>query len=340
MKSAKVLLAYFVATSVVSAFPVHRVGHNQAPTPAVHTPRVLVTGFHDWDNLGRPPNTWRCGDNPSCRLILGPASSSPPIARNGPLAKKLRERTGGNVEWIFQTMPVIWGASAVLDFSASDVVVHLGLGVYNNIYDQIHLEDGAFNGRAGKDVLGFESGSTIELGEEQHIFDARMSQILKEVAGENDAPKRNVTAGPLSNATFSREVVGARAANSYLCNEFHWRALRALRVPTTRLQGAFFLHLPRPARESLNVTSGNSTEVVLLEDKDTDMGAVADYGPLADATADVILGLVSRSLPDHVVVHPMSEPVNEQGTDQGSSSSSSSSSSPTKAMKEVESNRH
>ena len=45
-------------------------------------PRVLVTGFHDWREL--ESNVWRCRDNPSCRVLYGAPSASPPIEKAGP----------------------------------------------------------------------------------------------------------------------------------------------------------------------------------------------------------------------------------------------------------------
>ena len=51
-------------------------------------PRVLVTGFHDWREL--ESNVWRCRDNPSCRVLYGAPSASPPIEKAGPLVRALR----------------------------------------------------------------------------------------------------------------------------------------------------------------------------------------------------------------------------------------------------------
>ena len=43
---------------------------------------MLVTGFHDWREL--ESNVWRCRDNPSCRVLYGAPSASPPIEKAGP----------------------------------------------------------------------------------------------------------------------------------------------------------------------------------------------------------------------------------------------------------------
>ena len=51
-------------------------------------PRVLVTGFHDWREL--ESNVWRCRDNPSCRVLYGAPSASPPIEKAGPNPNRTR----------------------------------------------------------------------------------------------------------------------------------------------------------------------------------------------------------------------------------------------------------
>ena len=81
-----------------------------SPT-APRRPRVLVTGFHDWRDLGTPPNIWRTRNNPSGRLVLGDACEYPPAVRSGELARLLRQRTEFEVS--FMTLPVIWGAANV-----------------------------------------------------------------------------------------------------------------------------------------------------------------------------------------------------------------------------------
>jgi len=101
---------------------------------------------------------------------------------------------------------------------------------------------------------------------------------------------------------FTLRVASARAQNTYICNETHWRALEAahacavapggsadLSTPCSsqdrevfidsnsnrntnagggRLRGAFFVHVPYPAVEN-------------------------EYGPLADALAEVVAYLVN-----------------------------------------------
>ena len=80
--------------------------NTQASQPA-RPVRVLVTGFHDWRELGDvSPNLWRCRDNPSCRLLLGPTSSAPPVKRDGELPRLLRT-DAPEVEFVFQALTCV-----------------------------------------------------------------------------------------------------------------------------------------------------------------------------------------------------------------------------------------
>jgi hypothetical protein len=65
------------------------------------------------------------------------------------------------------------------------------------------------------------------------------------------------------------EILGApaRAENSYLCNQTHWFALASVHAGGPR--EAYFLHIPYAENDH--------------------------YGPLADAVAGVVLGLVRGS---------------------------------------------
>jgi len=126
----------------------------QAPEPAPRVARrplrVLITGFHDWREL--EGNVWRCRDNPSCRLIYGAACPTPPIERRGPLVAALAAQ-GLDASFDFVTMPTLWSTAAGLDLLAYDVVVHMGLGVYDS-HTTLLLECGAYNERRGTDASG------------------------------------------------------------------------------------------------------------------------------------------------------------------------------------------
>jgi hypothetical protein len=201
--------------------------------------RVLVTGFHDWHEL--EGNLWRCRDNPSCRLILGPPTNSPPLAREGALVTALATV---DADFTYQTLPVIWGTTASLDVLSYDVVIHLGLGVYDN-KESILVEQGAYNLRRGNDALGHEPlALTIETGAPE----------VQQSSGEMRERYAALAEEPRLPGGFVLRDAPARRANSFICNESHWRALSAQREAAggienknggnTRLRAAYFLHLP------------------------------------------------------------------------------------------------
>jgi hypothetical protein len=98
-------IASLMGTAVFGAKMLARVEAQDEPRRDRRPLRILVTGFHDWRDLGPTPNLWRCRDNPSCRLILGKPSSEPSIARSGELTRRLRELyPRQEVEWTFETL--------------------------------------------------------------------------------------------------------------------------------------------------------------------------------------------------------------------------------------------
>ena len=220
------------------------------PAPAAHGPaatapvspsvvprpdrrRVLVTGFNDWLDLGTPPNVWRCRDNPSCRLLLGDAEHARPDRFDGPLPARLAGLMP-DVELTYLTLPVTWEiARDAPEYGDQDVVVHLGLGVYDRT-DVLLVEDGAYNLRRGQDAAGERRDGPIDpaLGE---VFapPPETTRRVRAVDGE--------TLGG-----YHIEVKAARSDNSYLCNETHFWALREV-VQDERLDQAFFVHIPRAA---------------------------------------------------------------------------------------------
>ena len=205
---------------------------SEAPSvaPESRRPRVLITGFHDWRELEN--NIWRCRDNPSCRLLFGPPSASPPVVREGPLVRALQSV---DADFSFQSLPVVWGTAGACDPLSFDLVVHMGLGVYDN-HDTILLECGAYNARFGNDALGQPAGQTMDAGAPQVLMDETM--------------RANVTAleGSRLPGGHTVETAMARPANSYICNETNWRALKAVAHaathPECRLKHAYFVHLP------------------------------------------------------------------------------------------------
>lgn len=203
--------------------------------------RVLVTGFNDWKDLGDPANVWRCRDNPSCRLLLGSETLDRPTTHEGPLVRMLERRTttanGRAIAWSFGTMPVTWGIADTLpDYADYDVVVHLGLGVYDT-FDVLQLEDGAYNGRRGADAVGREADEAIA---------SSTAQVLDAAAGTPIASRVRTLDGR-SFGDYTLRVARARPDNSYLCNETHFRALERVNASVEagqRLRQAYFVHIP------------------------------------------------------------------------------------------------
>jgi hypothetical protein len=310
--------------------------------------RVLVTGFNDWRDLAGggggltvPPNLWRCRDNPSCRLLLGAPSQSPPLSRAGELCRLLRslfpeqEAARAQVEWCFQTLPVTWQTGAGLDPHSFDVVIHIGLGVYD-CDNLLLLEQGAFNGRAGLDALGHPPpGTTMEVGAGQQLL---VPSMQASVAAMDGAPLQlrrsqhggggHVSSGggggggPAPPAPpFTVRVAAARQANSYICNDTHYRSLRALasaeqrrsqgqretgeslRADDTRLRAVYFIHIPRPALAGASASSSSAVPLSqrareAWENKGEDLAAATDHGPLAEAVAALIEALLLQQLPE------------------------------------------
>lgn len=235
-----------------------------ARSDASATPmRVLVTGFNDWRELGDPPNTWRCRDNPSCRLLLGAPHDARPQTHAGPLVVRLRRRAP-DIEWSFATMPVIWEAFATVPDDV-DVIINLGLGVYDR-FDALQLEAGAYNLRQGADAAGHERSEAISAGAAQVLTAPEQSAI----------PSRIEALAGRTMAGYEILVAAARAENTYLCNETHYHALSALHAGRGALREVYFLHIP--------YAEGG-------EGGDDEGG---DYEALAEGVAAVVLELAGR----------------------------------------------
>ena len=136
----------------------------------------------------------------------------------------------------YTTMPVLWGTASGLDLMHYDVVVHIGLGVYEG-HTTLLLEKGAYNERRGADASAQPPpGHTIEHGAPQEMYvdsmQARYSALAHAAALPGD---------------FQLKLEGARPKNAYLCNETHYRALKAVDLTSTARRGpsaAYFLHIP------------------------------------------------------------------------------------------------
>jgi pyrrolidone-carboxylate peptidase len=215
--------------------------------------RVLVTGFNDWEDLGEPPNVWRCRDNPSCRLLLGQVTQSRPTSIDqGPLVRALRDARP-EVEWSFQTLPVTWGVADDVDIGDFDLVVHLGLGVYDS-FDRLKLELDAYNMAKGTDAAGEQRQDRIEpSGDMVLVAPVEIRDAVKALNGA-------VLGG------FVVEIGEARADNSYLCNETHYRSLHraAAHAAGPRVH---FVHIPRAEDDDYRaLTDGVAAMVTTLVD--------------------------------------------------------------------------
>ncbi len=233
-----------------------------APTTAVAVApsdpaplRVLVTGFNDWKDLGEPPNLWRCRDNPSCRLLLGDPSDDTPTTFQGPLIPALSRAAGDrDITWSFATLPVTWGVTAEqTPYAEHDVVVHLGLGVYDRD-DEVFVEAGAYNLRKGTDAAGNSA--------DEPIFESQPDVLAA-------TPKIVAAVEAVDGRSFGRmraRAMQARPQNSYLCNETHSLALDAVRQSQAAggsLEAAFFVHIPQPVGEDWDVLAESVAGVVV-----------------------------------------------------------------------------
>ncbi len=198
-----------------------------APAPPAQPERrrikVLVTGFNDWKNLGDTPNLWRCRDNPSCRLLVGAACDRPPLVKQGGLARRLRRCAASpdvEIDWHFQTLTTQWQTAASLDHLAFDVVVNIGLGVYDGS-KELRVEQGAHNSARGADAAGHQPQSALQ--------EEGMPVVL---AVESMTPKTTAVDG-LQIGEYKVLAVDARKKNSYICNDTHYRG--AIDHPSLRV---------------------------------------------------------------------------------------------------------
>jgi pyrrolidone-carboxylate peptidase len=225
--------------------------------------RILVTGFNDWRNLQGPEDAWRSRENPSSRLLLGGECETPPIHKDGPLVRYLQDTSdiAREADWQFSfiTLPTVWKAAWAIDHCFYDVVVNIGLGVYDNT-NTILVEDGAVNLRkAIPDARGNLPASVALAKGSPDILEATPSQKRAATTVDN-----TVVGG------FNVQVIRARSANSYICNETHWRGLEAVRL-ADKLKASYFIHVPHPEVEG-------------------------QYGNLASAVGQIIERLVGEVL--------------------------------------------
>lgn len=224
--------------------------------------KVLVTGFNDWRNLGNPPNLWKCDENPSCRLLVGNATTSQPSSYGGPLVTQLN--SNANIDWEYRTLPTTWGAAQAIPYQNYDAVINMGLGVYDTS-DAIQIEQNAYNQRSGTDAAGTtRSAAPIDSGNASTTLSPSSSSGVNSRITAMDQQQLS--------AQYQARVAQARANNDFICNETHYHAITELNSslssnPPGRLKLVYFIHLPQPRTPS-------------------------SFGDLASGTADVIRGLL------------------------------------------------
>eukprot|EP01061_Rhynchopus_euleeides_P016801 TRINITY_DN28127_c0_g1_i1.p2 TRINITY_DN28127_c0_g1~~TRINITY_DN28127_c0_g1_i1.p2 ORF type:complete len:244 (+),score=79.93 TRINITY_DN28127_c0_g1_i1:105-836(+) len=197
--------------------------------------RVLVTGFNDWSDV--QGDVWRCVENPTGMMLIGwSGAASPPAASFylGPLPAYLRQHRP-DVEWHFVTLPVVWSTSATIDYPSYDVVINLGLDGTLPA-KTLHLEDGAYNGRKGKDAVASTPPTNVcESSMDPGAVLAReeVSRVIAKVSGAQ------LPSG------FDCKSIKARSGNTFICNETNWRGL------SSGVSYSYFVHVPPVDTETL-----------------------------------------------------------------------------------------
>ena len=197
---------------------------------------ILVTGFSDWRDTA--DNVWRCRDNPSSRLLVGESCAAPPLERRGALVRALSAALP-DCSFNFQVLATTWGTANGLDYSGYDLVLHIGLGVYDST-SRLVLERGVYNMRNGKPDAARDcrSGALVEGAGSTLAFDL-MAGRLQELVSSAALPH-----------SFELVVKPARPKNTFICNETHHRALSAVAAgaasggATPGPAAAYFLRAP------------------------------------------------------------------------------------------------
>jgi hypothetical protein len=108
-----------------------------------------------------------------------------------------------------------------MDRSAYDVVVHLGLGVYD-CFDKILIERGAINTRKDAPDAAGNTPST-----DVCKSSGSKEDILQPSEKSGVGRKLDIMDGHKTASGYEVQVVGARPRNSYICNETNYDALQA-----------------------------------------------------------------------------------------------------------------
>lgn len=214
-------------------------------------PRILVTGFCDWRELGEPPIFWRCRDNPSGRLLTGNATTSTTPLFAGALACRLQNTDELDAD--FALLPVLWGAFHRLSITGYDALIHIGLG--RQAPGLLLLEDGAINRRERRDAAGELPATAIieKQGPCSRPLSPAASASLHRLAKEQ------------STHGYQIQLTEPRPANVYLCNETHYLSLQATAQLSRQLGRdirSYFIHIPS-VDEASHATLGAALDRVI-----------------------------------------------------------------------------
>merc|ERR1711920_563489 len=117
---------------------------------------------------------------------------------------------GVQAEVSYITMPVLWHTCSGLDLLSHDIIIHMGLGVYDR-KGVLLLERGAFNARNGADAHDQKIGQTLDFGGPQVLSSDSMASRVEQFHGSKMG-------------AFEVQVAYARPENTFICNETHFRA--------------------------------------------------------------------------------------------------------------------
>ena len=167
---------------------------------------------------------------------------------------------------------------------AYDVVINVGLGVYDGSM-RLLVEQGAHNSARGADAAG---NAPLSPKQEEGPDVLQVGSM---------APSTSAVDG-LVMGDYTVEAVNARPRNSYICNDTHFRALKALqhaqsKLGCGRLQAVYFIHIPKPDKSCARFANSAAEKAW---EKGEDLSEGTDYGPLARAMATLIQTLVLHTV--------------------------------------------
>ena len=213
--------------------------------------RVLITGFYDWKGLGDPPETKRCRDNPSCRVLAKEGLGERGFT--GILAVKLQAlfRLNPSVSISFKLLPVTWESLGSVERDRYHTTIHLGLGVYDSFH-KILIEEGAFNYQRGVDAIGKR-------------IDRRISSKQTEILQVSPLIQQGIERALKTKLPDPFTIVRAKARkdNTYLCNATYYETLEFIsRTKRELTDEAYFIHIPHSEEESDEALASALLEVI------------------------------------------------------------------------------